>query len=482
MRNFAAYHFRWLCFALLVAARLPFLLLFFPGCLFGDTWGSIEQWRGIRDFTADLAGAPADVTIINHAPFLSTLIYGTTYDVGEALGAPNVAFGMLSLVQTVLLAWAITAVLVLLRRHGVGQRWLWAAVAAYALTPYYGVWSVELVKDSIMSVCAIALTYCLLRIWLEPQVLRWRELRGLMFLGGFAGVLLLFMMSKNQCPYIVVVLAAVVVVRHRRRWRVLAGVFASALAAYYIVWNGIVLTAFGVYPVGRQEMMGFMFQQTALCLKEHPHDLSAPERTAIDAVLPADSIAALYCPDLQDPVKFCFRGDATKEEVEGYVEVWAAMALRHPLTYVEALWRECDGYFVPMARGGRTQCDEPYALCGSGTFDTALPASGVHAVHDLPRNTFAFLQRMPVVGWVLNIGSLMCLFVALVLCAVVRRRTDVLVVMMPMVLQTLILVLSPEDGCHRYVMPILWQLPLYALLCGCLKGDGMLINEKKTGI
>ena len=62
-------------------------------------------------------------------------------------------------------------------------------------------------------------------------------------------------------------------------------------------------------------------------------------------------------------------------------------------------------------------------------------------------------------------GFLIPLFVVCYVWAMWRRQRAVVLSFVPCALSVLVLVVSPVDGSFRYVMPIVWHLPL---LCGAV--------------
>lgn len=429
---------------ILFLCRLPFLAYYYPGCVPGDTFTSISQWHGIRDFTADLSGAGGDVVFTNHLPFFTTIIFGSFYDLGELMGNPNLGLFLLSLIFTALFCDIVARMLCRLCE----SRVVMILACVYALFPYFGLWSVDLVKDTLMALAMLWLTYGLM--CREPIASMGR---GLISDWWFSGVLLLFMLTKNQCPYIVVLLAVVLLLCYRRSWQLIALRFGAALVVYYAIWMSIVLPAANVSPVGKQEVMGALFQQSARSLIEHPEDISREEKLAINAMLP--HAAEVYTPALQDPVKFRYNSKATSAQFREYLCAWASVGLRHPSTYLAATWENCNAYFVPGLCNGK----DIYPLASTGENHNVETTEGMVS----NRSNLSFLQRIPIVGMFLTIGSFIWLLIFTALY-VIWQKKEALIIMAPSLIQLLVLILSPENGCYRYVVPILWCLPIYVAL------------------
>lgn len=442
----------WLLFML---ARLPYLLLEYPGCIYPDTCGSIEQFFGYPDFSATLCSTDPSVIQTNHHPILYTGLFGGTIWLGNLIGSQAVAVCTFLLLQTVLHAWVLAQLFTLLRpKTGKWKVALWwGCVSFTALFPIYGFWSSTLLKDTFFATCMLWLMLLLVKVvQSEGKILHRHS-----FMLYMTAVALLFMLSKNQCVYIIILLTLIVVAAYKPyRWRLGGGLLVAI--TIYEVFLHVLLPACHVALSGRQELHGFMFQQTALYLKEHPDDVKPAERQAIAALLPYDSIAQLYNPDLQDPVKFRYNVGASNQAFATYRSVHLHMMLRHPDVAFRSLWRGCNAYFYP-----------------TGRFPLFYPSC---AVNDPPTPDFYQLQpffqpqpsgmkavlALPVVGWFFDMGLYIPLVLLGCLVALCQRQWNVVLVLFPIIVSIGILIVSPENGCFRYAMPIVWVAPLLPLL------------------
>ena len=102
----------------------------------------------------------------------------------------------------------------------------------------------------------------------------------------------------------------------------------------------MILPALNVAPGGRQELRGFIFQQTARYMVEYQNDVTEYEKGVISSVLDYDHLTENYDPTLQDPVKYTFNQSATTEMLNDYYRVWWKMFLRHPDSYIQATLKD----------------------------------------------------------------------------------------------------------------------------------------------
>ena len=439
-------------FLIIIACRLPLLLWLYPGVLVPDTASSIEQFYGYRDFSVAISTNDMTVHLTNHHPFLYTIMYGLTFRLGDLIGNQGLAVFLFLLLQTV----AVTALLVMCLRYFRKRGYRGSVFLAffYALYPLYGVWSAMMIKDEFFSFTLLWLSLLLMQM----AETKGRVARSIKFRVIFGICAMVFMLSKNQCFYILVLFLPVVFFYFKRyRWQTVRPLLV-ALIFYKIVWMGILLPCLRVVPSGNQEMWGFMFQQTALCVKEHGPEIRPEERRAIAAILPYDKLDKLYNPLLQDPVKYTYNLNASGEDYKNYALTQWNLFKRYPLTCVQALWNECYGYFYPSSQ---------FPLAET-TLNVESPSPGFYTLKSLvqhPRPGFASVLKIPGLSLIFDMGFFIPLFILCWLYAASRRNYKAAFVSLPIIISIGILVMSPQNGCFRYVMPIFWSGPLLGLYC-----------------
>lgn len=440
---------RWMLrvFLLLMCCRLVFLIWLYPGCLFTDTACSIGQFFGFADDTAGLCSTDPTLVVTNAHPVMYCLLYGGTIWVGNLIGNQGAAMFTFLLLQCALHTALLTKLLWVLRSRMLprGTRWV---TAAYALLPMYGWWSTLLLKDAFFSLAMLWLTLYLTALALT----RCRIIRHRRFAWQFAAVLLVFMLSKNQCFYIVLTLLFFILCFIRPyRWRVCLPLCAALTVYKCFLWA---LPLLHIGPSGKQEMYGFLFQQTARYVHDHPQDVTPDEHRAISRVLPYDTLAASYNPELQDAVKFQYNVAATPADYRAYLSAWRSMGARHPLTYLRATWDNCDGFFHPTARYPITLTEFRTEWPDAPGFYTLRRAFSV-----LPGG-YARVLQVPVLSWFFDVGFYVPLFLVCIGVMILRRDRYGLLILWPALVSVGVLLISPQNGCYRYVMPVIWLLPL----------------------
>ena len=438
-------------FLLLMLCHLPYWIWLYPCCMYGDTNSSIEQYMGFPDLSVRLATADPTIQFCNHIPFFQTLLYGWTFELGNLIGSQNMAFFGFVLLQSAAYAYILAHLLILLKRHGLSRRWMLFLTGCYALFPVYSVWMTAVVKDSLFSLLTLALTYLLLVI----GITKGRMLHYWRFNLQLTVTLFVYMLCKSQCFYLVIMLLIFIAWLYGRKQPRLFIPFLGALLLFQVGWIHGVLPSCRVVPVGKQEFLGTMFQQTARYVTDHPHDVTPAEKQIIDAVLPFDSLSLLYNPTLQDPVKFNYRRDAPEKAYRAYFRIWWEQGLKHPISYLRAITDCCDAYFYPSGR---------YPICYPSLVTNNAEFPGLYTMEPLVPRThsgFSAVLRIPILSLLFDMGFYNWILIALLVYIGIRRNRQAALVCFPGLLSLLVLIPSPMNGCFRYVMPIVWALPLY---------------------
>ena len=247
---------------------------------------------------------------------------------------------------------------------------------------------------------------------------------------------------------------------------------APALAVLVLVavaWLGatrVLYPACGIDVREDKETLSVPLQQTARYLVESPDDLTQAERDAIDAVIPVDTLATLYNPDLSDPVKESMRnakGNMTAEERSAYFAAWAAMGVRHPGIYLRATVANTYAYFYPFVIIGQNMDRPVFPLYQQGlpinkTFDVSYV--GPQGAREALTNVLNAWLETPVASIIFSPAPYVLAFLLALAYAASRRRAPALVLAVPFAMLLLTVLAGPLNGHLRYVLPLAAALPV----------------------
>ena len=455
----------WKLFLILLLLRLPYLVAYYPGTMIIDTGSSIAQFFGYKTHVVSISTNP-NALLSNHHMILLTLLMGGAVKLGDILGSQNFGFFLYTLAQVIITNAIVVYGLYVFKNRCRPIAYL-ISLVGYALLPVFSLWQITVAKDSLFSAFALLLIILLYRlIESKGNVLQSKKY---LFLLVFAN--LMTILSKPQGVYISLLTFLLITLIYRKSWIRLLCIGILPPLLYLTVFTGILLPAMNVAVSGKQEMLGFAFQQTARCIRDHGAEVTTAQKEAINAVLPYDELAKLYTPNTQDPVKFRYRQDASDEALCEYIATWAEMFFQHPKTYLAATFENIRHFFIPDSENPYSYSPvllEHSAILNEHSFKLHNPkpqpiysilAAGTDRLATTPVVSLFFQPCLYV--WLTIIGSLLLLF-----C---KRYRNVLA-LTPLILGTMILLIAPVVDI-RYVLLSIYCAPMLPIMIFQRKDD-----------
>lgn len=217
-------------------------------------------------------------------------------------------------------------------------------------------------------------------------------------------------------------------------------------------------------PGSRGEMLSVPFQQTARYLQLSGAEISGEERAAIQAVLgDVGELAAKYDPSTADPVKACFRREASAGEIVDYIKVWAKGLIKHPVVYAEGFLVHVYGWFSPET-GNSVRYEADHGLLRQGGL---FPNAEKILIF-----FYRFAARFPLTGVLENMGLAVWALFFLAFYQIKHGQWRYVLVGIPLWVSLLVCMASPGFLGHaRYGFPILFSIPfLYGFTMTADKG------------
>lgn len=493
----------------LIVFWLPYLISSFPGLLCADTVIQMREiYEGMHpldlisggyvyispEMANTLAQAddsvaksiyayPTDAWLIDHHPFVLTMIYGGLALLSDALfGNWMPAAGLLMVVQVILFAFELSFVVAFARSRGVPRVLCLVLYLFFCLVPLipYAVGCV--VKDSVFTLFFIPFfLYLTEAVLTQGGVFKKRRNIVAFVLLGVA-----LCLTRKSGIYVVLavalfgfVLFAVRFMRERRAGSdtgvqkaspacfagiaFLAQGVTCALLMFAIV-PGIIFPALNIIPGGRQEMLGTLLQQTARVHSLYGDDAFTPEeKQAMREIMAVKDLGLTYDPVLTDHTKDRFYSSATTDQLRAYLDAYVSTGLRYPEAYFASVMCVAAGYISPV--GGSPYGGTP----SSGSWKWSLPFDGDRLVTWLPSETepvreatqgfYQALTHIPVVNLLLR-GVLYDLWIPLiVLFFCLRNRLKAGLAFVPFFMVFLVCMVSPLYEL-RYLYPVIFCSPV----------------------
>lgn len=329
---------RWvlLLSAIVFLGWVPYMVIYWPGFVFGDSLSSLSQAMG---WTA----------LSNHHPVAYTIYLKCWLKFASVLGLDStVGVGLSSIFQSVLmsLGFGLLARWVVVRggiRPVVGI----AIALVFSMTPYIATYGIALWKDPLFSSAVVIFSICLADyVWSKGEIAQNRSWIALLLASS-----LVMVFFRNNGVYILLGVLALLVIfliaKSRLRYAKgscrVVGCMAAVLLAFGIV-TGPFCSFGGVVPSEASESVGIPLNQMARVVALDG-DMSESDREYMNSIYPLEEYKSTYTPCCTDNLKWAagFNNSVLNEGLWGH---WASMLVRNPNAYFQAWELQTYGFWA----------------------------------------------------------------------------------------------------------------------------------------
>lgn len=314
----------------------PYMVIYWPGFVFGDSLSSLSQAMG---WTA----------LSNHHPVAYTIYLKCWLKFASVLGLDStVGVGLSSIFQSVLmsLGFGLLARWVVVRggiRPVVGI----AIALVFSMTPYIATYGIALWKDPLFSSAVVIFSICLADyVWSKGEIAQNRSWIALLLASS-----LVMVFFRNNGVYILLGVLALLVIfliaKSRLRYAKgscrVVGCMAAVLLAFGIV-TGPFCSFGGVVPSEASESVGIPLNQMARVVALDG-DMSESDREYMNSIYPLEEYKSTYTPCCTDNLKWAagFNNSVLNEGLWGH---WASMLVRNPNAYFQAWELQTYGFWA----------------------------------------------------------------------------------------------------------------------------------------
>jgi uncharacterized membrane protein len=375
---------------------IPIFIIDGPVHIFIDTTEQITMYRvrTTQEWMNYLR--PAGSWLNDQHPFVDTLLYGVTDDIGRAMGNEVLAFALLTWIQGIVCAFALALTVCWIRSRTRASDWLiWSILFVICFVPVFPMNMAVVMKDAtwmpIFIFWLVAFSELVWRILgtqkhadIPPVSARLIVL--LCVLSVLAGL------TKKTSAYITMLstLSILVIMAGRGRWngKQAGQVVCAALTAPILVLALIPATLFGPLNISSgnpAEFLAVPMQQVTKAFIDHGRDISDSDRKIVNSVMDLRHAEAAFRPSSSNTgVKNSYRWfadvqshrgstkqsrsvahvEATRQQTLEFLALWVRLGVRYPHSYVTAvpyLWdafvpgRIISRGFGPMRSGKHAQ-------------------------------------------------------------------------------------------------------------------------------
>lgn len=277
----------------------------------------------------------------------------------------------------------------------------------------------------------------------------------------FIVIATLFCLFRNNALYVLIITIPIVVLLFKNL-RIKTLILFVIPAGLYIVINGPVYDALGVYPVNAREAMSVPMQQISAVLVR-TDDFSEERLWEINNYIDVEKARELYNPRFSDPVKDnAFNTEYFTEHELEFIKLWVSLGLKYPEQYISSFLSLNLPDWFPDARAMDEYSQRYYIEDGLVDYDGSILPWLRDGYYRVVANGNLLINTP-----ILSIYSSISLPIWVVLFTFIyllsRERKYAIAIFAPLILLFGTYILSPVSNV-RFMLPFIALIPLYIAL------------------
>ncbi|MCL1851858.1 MAG: DUF6020 family protein [Peptococcaceae bacterium] len=460
-----------LFWGIILAAWVPFFIMYYPGILTFDSMSQIHQIMGHIPMNA------------SH-PILHTFIISIFVKIGDGLGNMNIAVALFSITQMLLMSCIFAFSVVYVMKKGMHRVFVIGLLAYFSLFPVHGMYSITMWKDVLFGGVMLLFTICCIEMLTNADGFlgnRW-------CLGLFALATLGIMLMRNNGFYVFLLCFPFLIIFLKGYRKRLGAIFVGCLL-FYTMLMGPFSAAINIEKGMGREALSVPMQQIARVAKYRGDDLADADwesirrffpagdtvkyyTESVDAVkdyliyiymtIPSDNIGEHYNPRQSNPVKDRFDEDYYQANKAEFFTEWFKVFLRFPKEYMESYLMGSYGYWYPDANYSIV----PYG--GYSDIPEIMQTNPFPGLRGFLERCLGNMQSLPVFSVLCSIGFVFMLLILSVFVACLKKQYQLTLAFLPVLCLLLTATASPVYAEFRYVYSLFTCFPiLLALVLWC---------------
>lgn len=439
---------------LLFFVWLPYLFVYYPGYVFGDTMSSITQ---------ALDWAPLN----NHHPIFYTLFIKLCLKIGNIFGGNTEGCMVYCIFQMVFMSVGLAYLICWLStRMKLKGRYIIILTMFYGCVPYFAQMSIAMWKDPIFAVTLVIVT-----LKIADFVFSKGEVLNLSFIIEYFILLLILIFIRNNGIYIAffmgVSLFVMFMIQKRDFFRI------ALLKLLILTMSVVVIAKIITGPIydrvgiekEQVESYGIFLNQMARVVA-YDGEMSVGDKEYMNKLLPLELYKTTYYPCCVDMLKWNSEFDATGLN-QDFFKRYFSMLIKNPRCFFEAWELQTYGFWT-------VNCEEinyyPGNIMGGVPrnyypeyYEQELESYDIHpgkyVNHEVLTSVF------PIEDAAIPIGIINWSILLLIIFIILQRKEILLLVLTPSVgLIITLIVASPISYWPRYAAAEQYLIPFYLML------------------
>lgn len=387
-------------------------------------------------------------------PAFQTLLFCIPVYICKLLGNERIGIAIYTICQCSLSIFTYIHVLRVLLSYSVNKYIINIIALIWLINPIYPMYASSINKDSLFS--SFMLLYVILLF--EMCTKQERFFVGFKRLLSISIVSLMVALLRNGTIYIVVLMFVICFIYLNNEYRIQWAKCQIPILLIAYIFLLIAQRIYGEIPK-TYEGLSVYYQQTARYTIYYSNEQENDEIAAIKRVIDYDNIKEKYLPEWAEPMMVLANHNINKDDILAYKKVWWLEFKRHPFCYITATLANSYAYFYPTT-----------TFCNTFTYNEQSSYERVEGFLNLGFNNrndiISFqngLRTIPFIGLISTCGfySLLFLFAVGKIC----HNKTICLALLPETICFVACLFLPANGNFRYMLSIVYTVPLYLGLC-----------------
>jgi len=440
-------------FILIILMWLPWMIISYPGISNPDTMDQLNQFFHRDDSwtikTINLLSE--DVYINKHHSVLHTVVMGLMLKLGKQLVSFTFGAGIFIILQVILIGFLFSFMIKYMKKNKVNSLIILWSILFVGLNPIVVTYVICAVKDTPNAIFNMLYVIFLLQIVRNFDSIyknKWR-------LAGLLVTIMLVLLLRNNGIYTFLLSFPWLVLIYKKHWKKIMLTLLIPLVMFGL-YDKVLLPSLNVSDGSIREALSLPLMQLARVVRDKPDIFTDEDKKKINDVFNFELMKKNYDPYVSDGVKEGYNKNATGEELKSFFGVWFKYLKKYPTIYVESVINSTYLYFYP---GGNR--DAFYLMNswdrvdGYYNIDCLAMFSTIRGVVNKLLNFYYklpfFLHKVAYFDWVLIFS---CFYI------IKKKKYKYLIPLSALVAVFLSCLASPLNGNYRYILPIIFSLPM----------------------
>ena len=441
-------------------AWIPLMIIYYPCVASGDTVDSLAQFFNVEDlcWSAKAINLINDNVIINkHHSVLFTMILGNVVKFGHYILSYSFGIFLFIILQVAILIAIFTFLIYYLKKIKTPTWMRVFALLFFCLSPIVSSYAIAAIKDTLGAILILFYNICLF------QIIRNYDgfVKKKIFIIAFMICILLILMIKSNSMYVIITSYATLLFafwKSRKKLKKLVMILLLPLTLF-LGYDKILLPSLDVTGTNIKESYSVQFMQIARLAHKNKNAISDSDKEIIDKVLDYEAISRDYTPDLSDPVKNTYRKDVTEEELDDFWKVYFKYFKKYPKVYIASFLNGIYAYFFPevgetkgiIKIDNRIGDSSKFKIVNLDKFEDARYINKALQDIFIKLPFFSFFNHVAFHDWFLILS---------VIYIIKKKCYKYIVPISSLIAIFLSCLISPVNGSFRYILPIVFSVPL----------------------